>query len=29
MLALMIWSIRYAMRSLENVDVAPPAALAA
>jgi hypothetical protein len=28
-LALMIWSIRYAMRSLENVDVAPPAALAA
>jgi hypothetical protein len=29
MLALMVWSIRYAMRGLADVDAAPPAALAA
>lgn len=29
MLALMVWSIRYAMRGLADVDPAPPAALAA
>ena len=29
MLVLMVWSIRYAMRGLADVDVAPPAALAA
>ena len=29
MLALMLWSIRYAMRGLAEVDPAPPAALAA
>jgi hypothetical protein len=29
MLVLMVWSIRYAMRSLADVEVSPPAALAA
>jgi hypothetical protein len=29
MLALMVWSIRYAMRGLAETDPAPPAALAA